>query len=176
MADVLESLKGHINPIFLTYAVKKKINLDLDFSKFSVIVSNSGNNVEIKPKKILGAHEIPEYADYISFGYDKDKKEFYFTTTSQVYCTHEAKSLENPYNSAEVFVRSSSMVFDEKGREQYSSWYSDEIQIHEPEIDLQKLDTLKLLNQTRPHFYRGIMTQTPEHATIPFKECQERLG
>lgn len=174
MANVLDSLRGQINPVFFNNQITNKLQFNVDFSQYAVTVSNSGNTVNVAPKRLNTPDGIPHRVDFIEFGYNPTSRTVYYNVVSQSYCIHQNRYPVSPEPYAEVFVQSSSEVIKLDGTTQYTSWYSDEARVHQPTIDLANINLAQLLANTSPLFNEGVMIESPIYAYAPFSSFSER--
>lgn len=177
IANLLETIKTKINPLFFKDEILSEINKtlkDFDIKDAEVIISNDGNRVEIKhPMKELSENTHTSNVSNAVLEIN-DTNEVSISSISQSYCyRNEVRYGWMQRVGYEVFTQSISKIIDSDGLKLYSSWFSDEAKLEDPE-GKRYSSTEELLKDTCPTIENGILKDLPHSMTAPFTNYWKR--
>ena len=173
----LESLKGKINPLFFKNEIFSKISellKDFKVENIQVRVSKNGNHVEIEyPITTLDKTTHSSNTNIATLDINENN-EVSISTISQSYCYRDEVRYHFMQRVGyEVFTQSNSLILDSNGLKLYSSWFSDEAKIEDPE-GTRYSSTQELLMDTRPTIENGVLKDLPNTTYAPFSNYWQR--
>lgn len=175
--NLLDSLKGKINSLFYKNEIIVQINKligDFSLEDAQITINNNGNHVEIKyPLKELNENNHTSQTGSVMLDINENNQ-ISISTISQSYCyRNEVRYGWMQRVGYEVFTQSNSLILDNNGVKQYSSWFSDEARIEDPE-GKRYSSTKELLKDTCPTIEKGILKELPRTMYAPFSNYWQR--
>ena len=178
-ANILNALKNRINPLFFSQKFNNII-LErvayLQADKFQLTVSNNGNTILISsPATELNEKNVNAQTSTLEISINKNN-ELSIVSNSQTYgYRNDIRYGFMQRVGYEVFTEASSSKYDSNALLMYSSSFSDEITIEDPEGNTYK-NTQALLQDTKPSFENGIMVDLPNTMSQPFRNYWQRYN
>lgn len=176
---LLDCLRDKINPLFFKDEIFCKISELLKNFKIDdvqIILTKNGNHVEIKyPLMELNETNNSSHMDNAILDINENN-EISISTISQSYCyRNEVRHGWMQRVGYEVFTQSNSLILDSNGLQMYSSWFSDEANIEDPDGNRYS-STEELLKDTCPTVENGILKELPHTMSAPFSNYWQRCG